>query len=140
MRLLFLLLSLFAMYLSNAQSKNEKKIRRILDEQATAWNNGDLENFMKGYWKNDSLMFIGKNGITYGWKNTLNNYKKGYPDAAVMGRLSFDGLQLRKLSSRYYYVTGKWRLERTIGNLEGHYTLLMKKMKGEWLIIADHSS
>ncbi len=140
MKLSLLLLSICMVCLSNAQSKNEKHIRRILDEQTAAWNIGDLENFMKGYWRDDSLMFIGKSGVTYGWENTLQNYKKGYPDATAMGRLSFNVLQVKKFSSRYYYVTGKWHLERTIGNLEGHYTLVFKKIKGEWVIIADHSS
>jgi len=140
MKLSLLLLSLCIVCLSNAQSTNEQSIRRILDEQTDAWNKGDLENFMKAYWKNDSLMFIGKSGVTYGWKNTLENYKKGYPGATAMGRLSFNVLQVKKISSRYYYVTGKWHLDRTIGNLEGHYTLLFKKIRGEWVIVADHSS
>jgi ketosteroid isomerase-like protein len=123
-----------------AQSKNEKNIRTILAEQTKAWNRGDLEGFMKGYWVNDSLMFIGKTGVTYGWANTLNNYKKGYPDTAAMGKLSFNILSVKRLSSKYYSVIGKWHLQRSIGDLAGHYTLLFRKIKGQWVIVADHSS
>src|SRR6218665_1789979 len=130
----FLSISLFA------QSKNETTIRKILDEQTQAWNRGDLEAFMAGYWKNDSLMFIGKSGITYGWTNTLNNYKKGYPDLTAMGKLHFNILTVKKLSSKYYHVVGKWHLQRTIGDLSGHYTLLFKKINKQWVIVADHSS
>ena len=54
----------------------EKNILKVLHEQQTAWNNGDIENFMKGYWKDDSLLFIGSKGPTYGWQKTLDNYKK----------------------------------------------------------------
>lgn len=121
-------------------SSNEKKIRQILNDQTTAWNRGDIETFMKGYWKSDSLMFIGKNGVTRGWQRTLDNYRKGYPDTAAMGKLSFDLVDIKKLSSRYYHVVGKWMLKRSIGDLSGHYNLLFKKIKGNWVIVADHSS
>lgn len=126
--------------LSNGQSKNEKSIRQILDIQTTAWNEGNLEKFMIGYWESDSLMFIGKSGITYGWQKTLENYKKGYPDKEAMGKLSFEIIQIKKLSTQYYHVVGKWHLKRTIGDLNGHYTLVFKKIKTNWVIISDHSS
>lgn len=125
---------------SQAQDRNERNIRKILDTQTAAWNRGDVDAFMKGYWENDSLMFIGKSGVTYGWQNTLNNYKKGYPNAAAMGQLHFTIIKVEKLSAKCYSVIGKWHLKRTIGDLEGHYTLLFKKINGEWVIVQDHSS
>ncbi len=123
-----------------AQDRNKKEILGILDKQTAAWNRGDKEAFMKGYWENDSLMFIGKSGVTYGWTNTLNNYKKGYPDTAAMGQLHFTIISVKRLSGKYYYVVGKWHLRRSIGDLDGHYTLLFQKINGHWVIIADHSS
>jgi ketosteroid isomerase-like protein len=123
-----------------AQHTGEKAIRTLLAGQTAAWNRGDITSFMNGYWENDSLMFIGKSGVTYGWTNTLNNYKKGYPDTAAMGQLAFTLIQVKKLSKEYYHVTGKWFLKRTAGDLGGHYTLLFRKIKGQWVIIADHSS
>jgi len=121
-------------------NKDKSTILKILDEQSAAWNNGDINSFMKGYWKNDSLMFIGKAGVTYGWTNTLNNYKKGYPDTAAMGKLKFTIIELKKLSKEYYYITGKWFLKRSIGDLSGHFTLLFQKINNEWVIVKDHSS
>ena len=123
-----------------SQSREEGSIRKVLAEQTAAWNKGDIEGFMKGYWKNDSLMFIGKSGISWGWQKTLENYKKGYPDTTAMGKLSFDIILLKPLSKEYYYVVGKWMLKRSIGDLNGHYNLLFKKVNGKWVIIADHSS
>ena len=130
----------FASTALQAQSKNETAIHNILSEQTSAWNSGNIESFMKGYWKNDSLMFIGKSGVTYGWVNTLNNYKKGYPDAAAMGKLTFTLISVKKLSAKYYSVTGKWQLNRSIGDVGGHYTLLFRKIHGLWFIVSDHSS
>jgi hypothetical protein len=124
----------------NAQSKTERKIIKLLHDQDESWNRGDIEGFMTTYWRNDSLMFIGKSGVTYGWKNTMNNYKKGYPNTEAMGKLNFNLIQIKKLSRKYYHVTGKWHLTRTVGDLQGHFTLLLKKIKGKWLIISDHSS
>lgn len=127
-------------FLVHSQSKDEQEIRRLLATQTQEWNRGDIEGFMQTYWKSDSLMFIGKTGVHFGWQNTLNNYKKSYPDTTAMGKLSFDIITVRKLSPEYYYVVGKWMLQRSIGDLSGHYDLLLKKIKGKWYIISDHSS
>ena len=137
-----LLLSIFigCCLVSLAQKNARQKILTLLDTQTQAWNRGDLEGFMKGYWENDSLRFIGKSGITYGYNNTLNNYKRGYPDTAAMGKLQFTILVVKKLSPRYYEVVGKWYLKRSIGDVSGHYTLLLRKINSKWVIISDHSS
>ena len=123
-----------------AQSQEEKKIRQLLSVQTESWNRGDIEGFMETYWNSDSLMFIGKSGVKRGWEETLNNYKKGYPDTTAMGKLSFDIIKIQKLSKKYYYVVGKWMLKRSIGDLSGYYDLLLKKINGKWKIISDHSS
>ncbi|MBA2746838.1 MAG: DUF4440 domain-containing protein [Flavisolibacter sp.] len=124
----------------SGKESDEKRIREMLEVQTTAWNRGDLEGFMQTYWNNDSLMFIGKNGIKWGWQNTLENYKKGYPDTTAMGKLSYDLIQVKQLSPEYFFVVGKWMLKRSIGDLSGHYNLVLRKIKGKWYIVADHSS
>jgi ketosteroid isomerase-like protein len=135
---------LFVLLLVNmeaiAQSADEKKIRQIMATQEMAWNKGDLEAFMDGYWRSDSLKFIGSRGLTYGWQATLDNYKKGYPDTDAMGKLKFTILSVEVLSGKSAFVIGKWHLTRKAGDLSGHYTLLWKKLKGKWVIVADHSS
>ena len=123
-----------------SQTKDEIEVRNLLAKQSAAWNRGDIEAFMVGYWENDSLMFIGKSGITYGYKNTLANYKKNYPDTTVMGKLTFTLIQVKQLSPEYFHVTGKYYLTRTIGDASGHFTLMFRKINGKWLIISDHSS
>jgi hypothetical protein len=137
-KILFLLVAvpLFAY----SQSKEETTIKGLLAKQTETWNQGNLEGFMQTYWKSDSLMFIGKTGVHFGWQQTLNNYKKGYPDTTAMGKLSFDIIAMKKLSPEYYYVVGKWMLKRSIGDLNGHFDLLLKRIKGNWYIISDHSS
>ena len=123
-----------------AQNAGEAAIRASLASQTESWNRGDLEGFMETYWKSDSLMFIGKSGISMGWDATLANYKRGYPDTASMGKLSFIILYLKQLSPEYFYVIGKWMLARTIGDISGHFNLLYRHIGGKWVIIADHSS
>lgn len=111
-----------------------------MDAQQTAWNAGDLEAFMQGYWAHDSLMFIGKRGLTFGHTATLANYKAGYPNRDAMGRLQFTNLHLELLSDSAAYVVGKWELFRAADTLAGHYSLFWKKLSGNWVIVADHSS
>ncbi|HKG69480.1 MAG TPA: hypothetical protein VKA92_11475 [Segetibacter sp.] len=136
---LFILIAALPTQLS-AQNADETAIRKLLEDQTIAWNKGSIEDFMKGYWQNDSLMFIGKNGVKYGYETTLENYQKNYPDTIGRGKLYFDLFQVKKLSKEYYYVTGKWQLIRSIGDLEGHFTLLFRKIKKNWVIVSDHSS
>ena len=130
---------LFAQF-ANAQTKDANKILQIMSAQEKAWNEGNIQQFMKGYWENDSLVFVGKSGLTYGYNNTLANYKKGFPDKTYMGKLKFTILSMQPLGKQFYRVIGKWELTRTVGNLSGHYTLLLQKINGEWKIISDHSS
>lgn len=131
---------MLAAFSSFSQSKDETEIRAVLNKQTESWNRGDMEGFMSTYWHSDSLLFVGKNGIKWGWKTSLDNYKKNYPDTVAMGKLFFNIIVVKKLSPQYFYVVGKWYLKRTIGDLTGHYDLVFRKIKGQWVIIADHSS
>jgi hypothetical protein len=139
-KVIALLACVLIVYTTIAQQKNELLVRLVLEQQTQCWNKGDINGFMEGYWKNDSLMFIGKSGATYGWQNTLNNYVKGYPDTASMGKLHFNLLKVAVVSKQDCFVIGKWFLSRTKGNLSGAFTLWLKKIKGRWVIVSDHSS
>lgn len=125
---------------ASAQSKNEVLIRNAMTDGLNAWNAGDIDGFMATYRHDDSLMFIGKSSVTYGWDNTLRNYKKSYPDTASMGKLDYQFISLKPLGKFYYSVVGKWHLKRTDGDLRGAFSLIFQKIKGKWLIISDHSS
>jgi len=125
---------------ATAQSKEAASIRNVLAQQTLNWNKGNIDSFMTSYWQSDSLMFIGKNGITYGWKKTLDNYKIHYPDTAAMGKLDFNLLRVNPLSANCYFVVGKWHLARTIGDIGGIFTLIFRKINNRWVIISDHTS
>jgi hypothetical protein len=142
MKKLLLLLISFYCFVVNAQTSDDKKnILNILDRQTKAWNEGNVIEFMNGYWESDSLMYIGKSGVTYGFKSTLERYKKNYPDKSTMGMLKFDIIKVNFISSEACFVVGKWHLTRPEkGDVGGHYTLLWRKMNGNWVIVADHSS
>jgi hypothetical protein len=95
---------------------------------------------MQGYWQSDSLRFVSTRGLTHGWAATLAGYQKGYPNTEAMGQLTFTVLRTEKLSKRSAYMIGKWHLARTIGDVGGHFMLIWKKINGEWVIVADHTS
>lgn len=131
---------LFSIHLFFQSDSDIASIRNVMAAQQEAWNKGDLELFMEGYWKSDSLKFIGSRGIQYGWNTTLANYKKSYPDRAAMGELTFTILSVEKLSAVSAFVVGKWQLKRSKDSPHGHFTLLWRKINNEWVIIVDHSS
>ena len=139
-----LLIFAFIYFTMNSYSQNENDVKsiiaKIMTDQEAAWNKGDIDGFMLSYWNNDSLKFIGKNGITYGWQNTLYNYKKSYPDKVTMGVLDFTIISIEELSVSSCYVIGKWNLKREKGDVGGYFTLLWKLVAGKWLIVIDHTS
>ena len=120
--------------------KDEEAIRSVISAQQIAWNNGDIEAFMEGYWKSDSLQFMSARGMNHGWQETLEGYQEGYPSRAAMGTLSFEILQVTPLSRYNFVVMGKYHLTRAIGNLDGVFTLIYKKVDGKWVVIYDHTA
>ena len=139
-KFIILILGLFFLQYASAQTKAETAIRAILQRQQGDWNAGKIDAFMVGYWESEQLKFIGSKGLTYGWRQTLDNYHVRYPDRAAMGTLTFTLLSVEQLSKKSAFVVGKWQLARSIGDVGGHFTLLWKKIKGKWVIVADHTS
>lgn len=136
--LLSILLLIMACSRPNTQ-QDKKEILSVLKAQEEAWSNHDLEGFMKGYWKNDSLKFYGSNGLNYGWDKTLANYKKGYPTKNHTGTLNFKINDISKINDQAYFVMGEYHLKRTIGAANGVFMIIFKKIEGEWKIVADTS-
>lgn len=121
-------------------SKDRTAILSLLEKQRGDWNKGDVEAYMQGYWKSDSLLFVGKSGPTYGWQKTLDNYKRGYPDKAAMGFLTFGIKKVEFIAKDRAFVLGSWNVKREKDELKGYFTLLLRKIDGLWKVIVDHSS
>jgi len=128
-----------------AQSENQKtqiatEIRKVMDDQSAAWNRGDIDGFMAGYWKSEKLTFISGTEVTRGWQPTLDRYKKGYDSRAKMGVLNFTDLEFTVLSKDAAVVLGSWALTREKDNPHGKFTLTFRKFKEGWRIVMDHTS
>ena len=133
----------FLIFLVSCKSTNHcNEIYNLMEQQEDAWNDGNIENFMNVYWKNDSLVFIGKSGINYGWDKTFSNYKKSYKTKEQMGTLEFKNLICNTINDSTHIVTGKWSLKRndSIGNINGFYSLIWVKKQTGWKITYDHTS
>lgn len=134
------LLFLFISCDLNNENKDRNEIVNIMKKQESDWSRGDLGAYMQGYWKSDSLRFVTKRGITCGWQNMLDRYKKSYPDKNSMGKLKFEIMSIEFLCENTALVTGKWTLMRPADELSGFYTLVWKKIGGKWVIVIDHTS
>ena len=112
-------------------------VRKIMNLQTRAWNNGDHEGFMQAYWNSDSLRFCSRNGTQYGYNTTLEMYKKSFPNRDDMGVLLFE---IDTVINRqpYLCVEGGWTIHRadTVG---GRFVLLFERLNNEWKIIEDHT-
>ena len=123
-----------------AQSKTKTAIRTVLDEQVAAWNRGDIEGFMAGYWRSEETVFISGDSVTHGWQATLDRYKKGYDSRAKMGALTFSDLDIKLTDKKHAVVIGRWALQREKDNPHGRFTLLFRKFKEGWRVVHDHTS
>ena|ERR1700744_5176831 len=121
-------------------AQDSQAILNVLETQRQAWNRGDVEGFMQGYWKSDSLLFVGSTAPTRGWQATLDRYKKSYPDKAAMGTLIFTILKVDLLDSTNAFMLGGWSLKREKDTPGGYFTLWFRKINGEWKIVVDHTS
>ena len=119
----------------------EKTISEIMRKQQECWNKGDIECFMQNYWHDDSLRFVGKEKINYGWQKTFDNYKKSYPTKEDMGELTFTLEEVKVFTASEAYVLGKWYLKiKEKENIGGYFSLLWRKIDGKWVIVSDHTS
>jgi hypothetical protein len=142
MKNIILLCCFLALINCNAQtpeSEDKTAILAVMKLQEKAWSANDLEGFMQGYWKNDSLKFYGSSGLTKGWKQTLANYKKGYPTKEYSGTLNFKINDISKIDEGSYWVMGEYFLKRNVGDANGVFIIIFKKIDGAWKIVADMS-
>ena len=119
---------------------DRRAIHGVLVAQLEAWNRGDVDAFMTGYWRSPELSFSGSSGISRGWDGVLARYKKNYPDRAAMGKLDFSDLEFRFLGADHALVLGRWHLKREKDELGGVFSLVWQRFPEGWKIIHDHTS
>ncbi len=124
----------------SGDAKIKGEIQKVLTDQTAAWNAGDIEGFMKGYWDSPELIFVSGDNVTRGWQPTVDRYKKNYDSKAKMGALTFSDLQIDVLSKDSAVALGSWSLKRESDNPHGKFTLIFRKFKDGWKIIHDHTS
>jgi ketosteroid isomerase-like protein len=115
-------------------------LRALLAEQASDWNRGDIDGFMRGYWKSEETTFAGKSGISRGWQTVLDHYHKNYPDRVAMGHLDFSEIEVTPLGNDAALILGRWHLNRDSGPVGGIFTLVARRFTDGWKIIHDHTS
>lgn len=129
------------MLATTIHADDEKDIRKVLDDQAVAWNKGDIAGFMKGYWKSKDLTFVSGKDLTRGWDETHERYKKRYQaDGKEMGKLTFSDVEVKVMAPGVALVTGKWELTLSKETVGGRYSLILKKLDDGWRIVHDHTS
>jgi beta-aspartyl-peptidase (threonine type) len=135
------MMSLLILPAADAGKEVDEAVRDVLKLQAAAWNKGDLEGFMQGYWHSPKLSFSSGGDITRGWDATLERYKKRYrSEGAEMGKLTFSELEIEPIGAGAALVRGRWQLVRSKDKPGGVFTLIFRKMPEGWRIVHDHTS
>jgi ketosteroid isomerase-like protein len=127
-------------FLSAKREADRVAIENVLSAQKGAWNRGDVDTFLEGYWHSPELTFSGSGGIARGWDGVLARYKKNYPDRAAMGQLDFSNLEFRFLGADAALVLGHWHLTRAQGDVGGVFSLVWQRFPEGWRIVHDHTS
>ena len=115
-------------------------VRKVIEEQAAAWNRGDVEGYMEGYAREDSTTFVSGGAVTRGWQTVLDRYKQSYDTREKMGALEFSELEFKPLSPFYIMASGRWRLTRAADSPYGRFTLIFRRTNAGWRIVHDHTS
>ena len=136
----FLIITSANSYSQTLKEKDSLKILNVLEQQRIAWNDNDINEFMKGYLKSDKLVFSGSNGPVFGWNFVKDRYLKTYSNKELMGDLSFEINNLFSLTRKVVILLGKFNLQRKNEKLSGYFTLIFKKINGNWYIVSDHTS
>lgn len=123
---------------SDSTARND--IRALLDTQSRAWNEGDIDGYMCGYWQSDSLLFTSGGNIERGWRAARAKYKRSYSTRAQMGALTFSDTEIYLLSESSAWVFGRWELVREKDHPHGVFTLIMRRFPEGWKIVHDHTS
>jgi beta-aspartyl-peptidase (threonine type) len=132
---------LLAVAAAKPEGNTEHAVRAVLEAQVIAWNKGDLEAFMDGYWHSPKLSFSSGTDVTRGWDATLARYKKRYrSEGAEMGKLTFSDLEIESLGPDAALVRGHWQLERSKDKPGGVFTLIFRRLPEGWRIVHDHTS
>ena len=121
-------------------SEVRSAIERVLTEQAEAWNRGDLDAFLKGYWNSAQTVFAGGDKVHRGFDAMAARYRKSYDTREKMGKLTFSALAFESVERDRAVVTGAWELEREKDRPGGVFTLLFRKFPEGWRIVHDHTS
>lgn len=125
---------------ANPPVSDESQIRNLLDAQSTAWNRGDIDGFMQGYWNSEQLRFASGDSVTYGWAAANRRYHDHYPDRSAMGKLSFTDLDVEMVGADAALVFGRWELQRDKDRPHGLFSLLLRRTADGWKITRDHTS
>jgi ketosteroid isomerase-like protein len=124
----------------NVAGTTGEALKELLTRQAEAWNRGDIDGFMQGYWRSEELTFSGSSGVSRGWQTVLERYHRSYPDRATMGHLEFSKLEITVLGDDAALILGDWHLDRESGPVGGVFTLVARRFPEGWRIIHDHTS
>ena len=122
------------------QSDDVAAILTLLNDQTAAWNRGDIEGFMNGYWNSNQTEFVSSDGVSRGWQALLERYRRSYPDRKAMGHLTFSDLEIRVECPTAAYALGKYHLQRENDNPSGVFTLNFRKFPEGWRIVVDHTT
>src|SRR5438270_3420639 len=123
----------------SAQSP-QSEITAVLSAQQEAWNRGDIDAFMNGYWHSEETVFVSGDEVTRGWQKVLDRYKTKYSDRAKMGTLTFSNLEITSLSNDSAVALGAWKLKRANDEPHGRFTLIFRRLPAGWRIVHDHTS
>ncbi len=115
------------------------EIPQLLQRQAAAWNRGDINGFMDGYWRSPLLTFSSTGKITRGWQPMFDRFRGSYPDKSIMGTLTFSDLEVTDLGTDSALVLGRWRIVGKEPDA-GAFSLVMRRLDNRWVIIHDHTS
>jgi uncharacterized protein (TIGR02246 family) len=119
---------------------DHQHIRMLFEMSCAAWNRGDIDGYLAGYWQSDKLRWVSEGTVWYGFEAIASAFKGRFGAPGDMGRLEVANLEIQLLGERDALVFGVWTQTTDAAGRHGVFTVHVKKIDGRWLIVSDHSS
>ena len=119
---------------------DHQRIRAVFESGCAAWNRGDIDGYLAAYWNSDKVRWVSEGTVRYGFEAIAAGFKAHFDSSDNMGRLEVTNLDIQLFGENDALVFGAWIQTTPMARHHGVFTVQLKKIDGEWLIVSDHSS
>ena len=116
------------------------EVRKAFDAWGEAWNNGDIDGYLEGYFDSPETRVTYNTKVIRGKQVLVDMNKSHFASPEAMGKLSTTHFEVEPIGEMDAVVFGKMKREGGASPVDAVFTAHVRKIEGEWRIISEHGS